>query len=143
MGAGAGGATGSPPPGRRGSGGGGPLASDAGGAIDPPSAGGAAPHKQRGPAVEAEPGQRRSGWPQGQPADGGLHEAGRPSAPEVRRPEALCRLAASGSEAGSGTSHPVRGDHDPERGEDVPGALALPRSQGRAGPGGVGLSRLA
>ena len=45
-------------------------------------------------------------------------------------------------EAGSGACHPVRGDHDPERGEDVPGALALPGSQGRAGPGGVGLSRL-
>ena len=95
MGAGAGGATNPPPPGRCGSGGGGPLASDAGGAIDPPLAGGAAPHQQRGPAVEAEPGQRGSSGPQGQPAGGGLHEAGSPSAPEVRQR----RLASHQSEA--------------------------------------------
>ena len=72
-----------PSPGSCGSGGGGSLAGDAGGAIDPPPACSAAPHEQSGPAVEAEPGQRRGGRPQGQPADRGLHEAGRPSASEA------------------------------------------------------------
>ena len=98
--------------------------------IDPPSAGGAAPHQQRGPAVEAEPGQRRSSGPQGQPADGGLHEAGprRYDNPDRYADWRLAQERVTQSEATTIL--------------DVPGALALPGSQGRAGPGGVGLSRL-